>query len=107
MVVPASDLPEGVSPSDVHKCKNHPLGRNRQVKDASLAPLDDAMNPSILTTNPAISAVETRSETCVLEERACYKDAPYGCSGGYCWKTCGRRVVLDGQEGWCWALVHL
>ncbi|PYI09935.1 hypothetical protein BO78DRAFT_383762 [Aspergillus sclerotiicarbonarius CBS 121057] len=90
MVVPAADLPEGVSPSDVRKCKDHPLGNNRHVKGASLAPLD-AVDVLFLTNNTTASA-----EIHALQDRACYKDAPYGCSGGYCWKVCGNK----GE--WCW-----
>ncbi|KAL3429189.1 hypothetical protein BDV09DRAFT_190345 [Aspergillus tetrazonus] len=72
--------------SDVRKCLDHPLGWNRHVKGASLAPLD------------ATSPVEARSGSLgALEERACYKDAPYGCSGGYCWKAWN---INKGE--WCW-----
>lgn len=42
MSIPAHELPEGVSPSDVRKCVEHPLGRERYLEDASLAPFDDA-----------------------------------------------------------------
>ncbi|RAK79651.1 uncharacterized protein BO72DRAFT_373150 [Aspergillus fijiensis CBS 313.89] len=72
MVIPAADLPEGVLPSDVRKCREHPLGRNRYLESASLAPLDP------------------------VDPQACYRDAPYGCSKGYCWKVCGS----NGE--WCW-----
>ncbi|PYI16961.1 hypothetical protein BO99DRAFT_404687 [Aspergillus violaceofuscus CBS 115571] len=40
MTVDPADLPAGVAPRDVRKCLDHPLGRNRHVKGASLAPLD-------------------------------------------------------------------
>ncbi|KAK2002766.1 hypothetical protein LX36DRAFT_687969 [Colletotrichum falcatum] len=30
---------------------------------------------------------------------ACYYTAPYGCSGGYCWKACGETI---GDGRWCW-----
>lgn len=42
MSIPAHELPEGVKPSDVRKCVEHPLGRERYLEDASLAPFDDA-----------------------------------------------------------------
>lgn len=76
------DLPAGV----VRKCLDHPLGRNRHVKGASLGPLD-AVDASFYngTLDTETSPVEARSGSLgALEERACYKDAPYGCSGGYC-----------------------
>ncbi|GFF94794.1 hypothetical protein IFM60648_10499 [Aspergillus lentulus] len=100
MTVDPADLPAGVAPSDVRKCLDHPLGRNRHVKGASLAPLD-AVDASFY--NGAVdtdtSPVEARSNGLGgLQERACYKDAPFGCSGGYCWKACG-----DTNKGeWCW-----
>ncbi|KAI4253790.1 MAG: hypothetical protein L6R42_007450, partial [Xanthoria sp. 1 TBL-2021] len=31
-----------------------------------------------------------------LVERACHYGAPYGCDGGFCWRTCGSA----GE--WCW-----
>jgi hypothetical protein len=100
MTVDPADLPAGVAPSDVRKCLDHPLGRNRHVKGASLAPLD-AVDASFYnsTVNTDTSPVEARSDDLgALQERSCYKDAPYGCSGGYCWKACGN--VNKGE--WCW-----
>ncbi|PLB47061.1 hypothetical protein P170DRAFT_438773 [Aspergillus steynii IBT 23096] len=101
MTVDPADLPAGVAPSDVRKCLDHPLGRNRHVKGASLAPLD-AVDASFYngTGDTDTSPVEARVDGLdgALEKRACYKDAPYGCSGGYCWKACG-----DMNKGeWCW-----
>ncbi|RAH49952.1 uncharacterized protein BO95DRAFT_505203 [Aspergillus brunneoviolaceus CBS 621.78] len=96
MIIPAADLPEGVLPSDVRKCREHPLGRNRYLESASLAPLDP-VDVQALTGNTASG--EARSEPKHLntsEPQACYRDAPYGCSKGYCWKVCGS----NGE--WCW-----
>ncbi|KAJ6022460.1 uncharacterized protein N7446_012812 [Penicillium canescens] len=42
MSIPDHELPEGVEPSDVRRCIEHPLGRERYLEDASLAPWDDA-----------------------------------------------------------------
>jgi hypothetical protein len=100
MTVDPADLPAGVAPSDVRKCLDHPLGRNRHVKGASLAPLD-AVDASFYNSagDTDTSPVEARTDGLGgLQERACYKDAPFGCSGGYCWKACG-----DTNKGeWCW-----
>lgn len=41
MSIQAHELPEGVSASDVRKCVEHPLGRERYLEEASLAPFDD------------------------------------------------------------------
>jgi hypothetical protein len=100
MTIDPVDLPAGVALSDVRKCLDHPLGRNRHVKGASLAPLD-AVDASFYNSavDTGTSPVEPRSDSLgVFEERACYKDAPYGCSGGYCWKACGN--INKGE--WCW-----
>ncbi|KAL4901519.1 hypothetical protein BDW74DRAFT_84033 [Aspergillus multicolor] len=104
MRVSAADLPAGVSPIDVRKCLDHPLGRNRHVKGASLAPLN-AVEPSFFNngtvntgTDTDTSPADLEARSSALQERACYKDAPYGCSGGYCWKACGNT---DKGE-WCW-----
>ncbi|KAJ9482139.1 hypothetical protein VN97_g11303 [Penicillium thymicola] len=84
MTVDPADLPAGVAPSD----------------GASLAPLD-AVDASFYnsTVDTDTSPVEARSGgLSALQERACYKDAPYGCSGGYCWKACGNT----NKGEWCW-----
>lgn len=100
MNVDTTDLPAGVTASDVRRCLDHPLGRNRHIKGASLAPLE-AVETSFYnsTTDIDTSPVDARSDGLgALQEQACYKDAPYGCSGGYCWKACG-----DKSKGeWCW-----
>ncbi|KAE8154231.1 hypothetical protein BDV25DRAFT_126703 [Aspergillus avenaceus] len=105
MTVDPADLPEGVSLSDVRKCRNHPLGRNRYVKGASMAPLD-AVDAAFYngTVGAETSPVESLSDNLSsLEKRSCYKGAPYGCSGGYCWKACGN--IEKGE--WCWTAKKL
>ncbi|RBR25332.1 uncharacterized protein FIESC28_01769 [Fusarium coffeatum] len=87
------DLPEGVEPSELRLCADHPMGRNRTLdpaEGASLAPMteEEDLEPD---TTPAAGAS-------LFEERACYYKAPYGCSRGYCWKSCGKS--RSGQ--WCW-----
>lgn len=86
MRIKSSELPEGVSVSDVRKCVEHPHGRQRILDKASLAPFE--ANSTLAERVPLD-----------LEERdaqKCYNAAPYGCDGGYCWKSCGKK----GQ--WCW-----
>jgi hypothetical protein len=116
MTFDPADLPEGVLPSDVRKCRDHPLGRNRHLESASLAP-PNAMRGSFgnstsdrasdtdaeIDTDTTRVEVEARSELDLdlaagtREQAACEWKAEYGCSvGGYCWKTCGPK----GQ--WCW-----
>ncbi|KAI9371050.1 hypothetical protein BJX61DRAFT_512793 [Aspergillus egyptiacus] len=104
MRVNAADLPEGVTPRNVRKCLEHPLGRNRDVKGASLAPLDAVDDSFYNSTDSDTSPVEARSDGLgTQEERACYHKAPYGCSRGYCWKACG-----DKEKGeWCWTAENL
>jgi hypothetical protein len=86
------DLPVGVTQADVRKCEGHPLAHNfNSGGDSSEAPVN-------VNENQNSTQVQTRSS---LEESAaqrCYKKAPYGCDGGYCWKSCG-----DKNKGeWCW-----
>ncbi|EJD47237.1 hypothetical protein AURDEDRAFT_113504 [Auricularia subglabra TFB-10046 SS5] len=33
-----------------------------------------------------------------LDKRACWFGDPYGCTDGYCWKTCNTQ----GSGQWCW-----
>ncbi|CVK85186.1 hypothetical protein FPRO06_07658 [Fusarium proliferatum] len=86
------DLPDGVEPSDLRLCANHPMGRNRTLdplEGASLAPVEEEDLDPDTTAAPSAS---------LFGERACYYKAPYGCSRGYCWKQCGKS--RSGQ--WCW-----
>jgi len=78
------DLPEGVEPSDLRLCANHPMGRNRTLdplEGASLAPMEEEDMDPDTTAAPSAS---------LFEERACYYKAPYGCSRGYFLKQCGK-----------------
>ncbi|KAL2809078.1 hypothetical protein BJX63DRAFT_445530 [Aspergillus granulosus] len=94
------DLPAGVAPSDVRKCLDHPLGQNRHVKGASLAPLD-AVDASFYNSTVDIdtSPMEARSDGLGARGTASYKDAPYGCSSGYCWKACGTTTYACRRGG--------
>ncbi|KAJ4137212.1 hypothetical protein NW768_002794 [Fusarium equiseti] len=65
------DLPEGVEPSELRLCADHPMGRNRTLdpaEGASLAPMteEEDLEPD---TTPAAGAS-------LFEERACYYKAP-------------------------------
>jgi hypothetical protein len=110
MTFDPADLPEGVLPSDVRKCRDHPLGRNRHDKDASLAPLDAVrMDSSFYNgtdsdtdrgTSPVGGSSDLDLDTSD-DKQACYYDAPYGCTRGNCWKACGDK----GQ--WCWTATKL
>ncbi|KAK2592410.1 hypothetical protein QQS21_009893 [Conoideocrella luteorostrata] len=87
MNIAPENLHADTAASDVRMCAEHPLGRNRSLdpaKGASLAPLENG-DKTVLD-NPLNSP----------DKRACYTKAPYGCSGGYCWKSCGNK----GE--WCW-----
>ncbi|KAI2470985.1 hypothetical protein F4781DRAFT_441237 [Annulohypoxylon bovei var. microspora] len=81
-----STLPQGVKPSDVRKCAQHPLGHSRVKGEGSLAPESDTVLEDVNYDNATI-----------LQPRDCQYDAKYGCTNGYCWKACGQ----PGQ--WCWA----
>lgn len=90
-------LPAGVEASDLRLCSGHPNGLNINfdpAQGASLAPWQAVGGPKAVDTN-----VVARSEDANgIFARACYTAAPYGCSGGYCWKQCG-----DTKKGeWCW-----
>ncbi|SPJ91495.1 uncharacterized protein FTOL_13510 [Fusarium torulosum] len=88
-ILDITTVPDGVEPSELRLCANHPMGRNRNLdpkKGASLAPGGEGYYDDI---TPADSAN-------LLSERFCSYSAPYGCEGKWCWKTCGN----NGQ--WCW-----
>ncbi|KAI0160970.1 hypothetical protein GGR52DRAFT_154080 [Hypoxylon sp. FL1284] len=72
-VMDLTQIPAGVDLSAVRKCLEHPLGP---------APNDNASSP-----------LEQRSLD--LEKRDCWYGKPFGCTEGYCWKSCG-----DGP--WCY-----
>ncbi|EPS45141.1 hypothetical protein H072_924 [Dactylellina haptotyla CBS 200.50] len=93
--VSAEDLPEGVQLTDVRKCADHPLGRHRDLKNASLAP----MNAEFIKrsqNNPEITADTVIATLFGRKASKCYYGAPYGCTDSYCWKSCG----ANGE--WCW-----
>ncbi|KAK6533668.1 hypothetical protein TWF694_002601 [Orbilia ellipsospora] len=92
---PDTILPEGVQASDVRRCADHPLGRDRDLKNASLAPMDAeftkrSQNNGEMTADTVIAHLSGRSA------QACFFGAPYGCTKGFCWKSCGK----NGE--WCW-----
>lgn len=90
----SEELPNGIKSEEIRKCSNHPLGKDRHLDRASLAPMEaDEREPyekNFSPNNPQDTGIDA------LEKRDCYTDAPYGCSDGYCWKTCG------GGGEWCW-----
>lgn len=83
--ISAADLPEGTLLSDVRKCADHPLGRDRKKETWSIPPPAEEGDNS---TSPVPRAGQDISQT-----QACYYDAAYGCTyeggTGYCWKHCG------------------
>ncbi|KAH7242612.1 hypothetical protein BKA59DRAFT_530383 [Fusarium tricinctum] len=92
------ELPEGVEPSDLRLCADHPMGRNRTVdpnEGASLAPMEEEDEENSETT-PTPSAS-------LFEEKSCWYASPYGCSRGYCWKNCGP----ERSGRWCWVATQL
>lgn len=91
MSVNAAELPKGVKPNDVRKCLDHPMGRDRDLKKASMAPV----TPEFLALRNETEG-EVKGSDLTVKPLACEKGAPYGCSKGYCWKTCGK----NGE--WCW-----
>ncbi|KAM0344819.1 hypothetical protein ACHAPU_007201 [Fusarium lateritium] len=92
------EVPEGVKPWDLRLCADHPMGRNRTLdsdEGASLAPMEEAEGADSETT-AAPSAN-------VFEKKSCYYKSPYGCSRGWCWRSCGPK--RGGQ--WCWVATQL
>ncbi|KAG7097998.1 hypothetical protein E1B28_005306 [Marasmius oreades] len=70
-----TDLPEGVDPKSVRKCAGH---------------------PGLPQITPEIAARDGAPVSTILGKRSCwYGTNPYGCSSGFCWKSCGS----DGE--WC------
>ncbi|KAG7090592.1 hypothetical protein E1B28_009697 [Marasmius oreades] len=73
--------------SDVRKCADHPIKHEDRRKTwESLAPFDHV--------DTSTGTLTTRNEN------VCDYDAPSGCSGGYCWKTCEAGTPDEGK--WCW-----
>lgn len=76
VMVDNGTLPEGVDPTQLRKCVDHPLGKPDLTPRGDLA--------------------ETAG---TLVERVCDPgSAKWGCSNGYCWKLCGTA----GSGTWCW-----
>jgi hypothetical protein len=95
MKINADDLPDGASPKDVRMCAKHPHGRNRTLdpsEGASLPPAYASMQ------NPP---GKTHTEVSHINGRSGDSGSPFGCSRGWCWRSCG----TPGHEGgkWCWA----
>lgn len=77
-VMNATDLPEGVDPNAVRKCKEHPEG---------IAKGDDNLE------GVELDALEKRKKP------GCWFGNSVGCSrGGYCYKSCAQ----PGSGEWCW-----
>ncbi|KAL1613955.1 hypothetical protein SLS54_010165 [Diplodia seriata] len=88
-VMSLDNLPEGVDPADVRKCADHPLGSDPSMGESSVAPVVDESD--------GIAADANNDTSPNLQARACWFGAArYGCTDGYCWKTCG-----SGGK-WCW-----
>ncbi|KAG7090628.1 hypothetical protein E1B28_009741 [Marasmius oreades] len=69
----------------IRKCADHPIEDRRKTWQ-SLAPFDH------------VNATSSTSTLTARSDEACFYDAPYGCSGGSCWKSCG----TPGDGKWCW-----
>ncbi|KAJ8095426.1 hypothetical protein PM082_023196 [Marasmius tenuissimus] len=88
--VDLNNLPEGMTPSDVRKCADHPIGSK---------PRQNAQSESVAPMDRPKSELTDRSD--IIEGGAaqvCDVFDPYGCSSGYCWKACGAL----GSGDWCW-----
>ncbi|POR32174.1 Uncharacterized protein TPAR_07615 [Tolypocladium paradoxum] len=99
LALDAGKLPEGATLGDVRKCADHPLGRDRDLATASMPTTGDLSSaPAAADNLPAETTPNDagNSGLTALEGRACEKAAQFGCSKGYCWKTCGN----NGE--WCW-----
>ncbi|EJD47258.1 hypothetical protein AURDEDRAFT_62495, partial [Auricularia subglabra TFB-10046 SS5] len=73
--VDLAKLPEGVDPAAIRQCKQHPLGHAGPRNGTSAAVEDGA-----------------------LSKRACWYGDSYGCTDGYCYKSCNTK----GSGQWCW-----
>lgn len=93
MKVDVSELPEGIDPSGIRRCAEHPLGRY-----PGLAPEDMSDAPGLDVFARHDEADDDEDDLVSLKPRACYTAAASGCSGGYCWKQCGLRNSGE----WCW-----
>lgn len=80
MTVDVSKLPLDVDPNNIRQCADHPAGKASAARRRAAAQNHD---------NDAASAR-------MLFERTCWYGKSSGCSGGYCFKSCG----ASGE--WCW-----
>ncbi len=82
------EVPEGADPSQYRHCEAHPLGTDRRkYKEQSLAPVDEKRSNA-----GNIKAADIFGR----KEQACWWESSFGCTGRYCWKSCGK----PGE--WCW-----
>jgi hypothetical protein len=84
MKVSLETLPQDIAPEQVRHCAEHPLGQIR---------------PGIDDVTTQKTSEEGEDGLVSLKPRACWYGAPSGCSGGYCWKSCG---ILAASGEWCW-----
>ncbi|KAF5177532.1 hypothetical protein FRX31_032882 [Thalictrum thalictroides] len=89
-VMSTKHLPASINAADVRKCADHPLGHKRSGVQ-SLAPMS---NDDLIVAAANVNLLASGE----VQADACYYDAPYGCSNGYCWKDCGPA----GRGQWCW-----
>ncbi|KAK6539393.1 hypothetical protein TWF694_009618 [Orbilia ellipsospora] len=93
------NLPSGVDHTQLRKCAGHPMGRDRDLPNASLVYWTDeqrekAQNAPKLDARSVVATLSGRGAN------ACWNGASTGCSKGYCWKTCGS----NGE--WCWTAAN-
>ncbi|KAB2571286.1 hypothetical protein DBV05_g10042 [Lasiodiplodia theobromae] len=93
-VMSLEDVPEDALAGEVRKCADHPLGNNRPFGGTSLAPLDDS--DDFDDSDDSGNSTDVSADASGLQARDCWYGSEYGCTDGYCWKTCG-----DGGR-WCW-----
>ncbi|KAF3915548.1 hypothetical protein ABW21_db0204797 [Orbilia brochopaga] len=96
-VLDASNLPAGTDLSLVRKCAGHPNGRDRDLANASMPPMDGEIMKR--SQNEVLTPLSVRSVLTGQTTQKCYYGAPYGCTKGYCWKACGPQ---NGDGKWCW-----
>ncbi|KAF2014196.1 hypothetical protein BU24DRAFT_451318 [Aaosphaeria arxii CBS 175.79] len=83
-------VPEGADPANYRDCANHPLGNNyRTAKEQSLSPEEGIHARGDVANMKGADIFKRKQQACEWNSRE-------GCSGGYCWKSCGS----PGE--WCW-----
>ncbi|KAF5180909.1 kinase domain protein [Thalictrum thalictroides] len=91
-VTSTEDLPASINAADVRICADHPLGHKRSGVQ-SLAPMSNA-DLTAAAANNANNFLAFRG----IHLDACFFEAPFGCSNGFCWRVCGPA----GSGQWCW-----